>query len=103
MSIAAPQQPLVTAAGVSKSYSEVPALSPVSFSVLPGERVALAGPSGSGKTTLLYLLTGILQPDTGALAIGAKELARVKPGRELSQLVGIVSPAVRPSTGSMKC
>ena len=90
MSIAVPQQPLVTAAGISKSYSQVPALSPVSFSVLPGERVALAGPSGSGKTTLLYLLAGILQPDTGTVAIGGKELALVKPGRELSRLVGIV-------------
>ncbi len=90
MSVAVPQQPLVTAAGVSKSYSDVPALSPVSFSVLPGERVALAGPSGSGKTTLLYLMAGILQPDTGDVVIDGKELARVKPGRELSALVGII-------------
>ena len=90
MSAAAPQQPLVAAAGVSKSYSEVSALSPVSFSVLPGERVALAGPSGSGKTTLLYLMAGILQPDNGDVVIDGKELARVKPGRELSALVGII-------------
>ena len=90
MTTALPQQPLVTVSGVSKSYSDVPALSPVSFSVRPGERVALAGPSGSGKTTLLYLLAGILQPDTGVLSIDGKELARVKPGRDLSLLVGII-------------
>ena len=90
MSVAAPQSTLVNVDGVCKSYSDMPALSSASFSVLPGERVALAGPSGSGKTTLLYLLAGILQPDTGSLAIDGKDLARVKPGRELSLLVGII-------------
>ena len=84
------QQPLVTASGISKSYSQVSALSPLDLSVMPGERVAVAGPSGSGKTTLLYLLAGILQPDSGSLAIDGKPLARVKPGGELSRLVGIV-------------
>jgi phosphonate transport system ATP-binding protein len=90
MITAVPEHPLATVAGVSKSYSDDPALSPLSFSVLPGERVALAGPSGSGKTTLLYMLAGILQPDTGTLTIDGKDLARVKSGRDLSLLVGII-------------
>ena len=74
-------RPVVSAEGVSKSYAQVPALAPLSFSVFPGERVALAGPSGSGKTTLLYLLAGILQPDSGRLFIDGQHPARLRPGR----------------------
>ena len=82
--------PLVAVEGISKSYAHAPALAPLSFPVFPGERVAVAGPSGSGKTTLLYLLAGILQPDFGRLFIDGQPLARLRPGRDLARLVGIV-------------
>jgi ABC-type polysaccharide/polyol phosphate transport system ATPase subunit len=41
----------------------------VTFSIQPGEGVALIGPSGSGKTTLLRTMAGVLQPDRGRLKI----------------------------------
>jgi phosphonate transport system ATP-binding protein len=75
---------------VAKGYPGVRALAPITFSVRPGERLALAGPSGSGKTTLLYLLAGLLQPDAGKLCIEGRDLAELRPGRELSRLVGMV-------------
>jgi phosphonate transport system ATP-binding protein len=82
--------PIVVAEGISKGYAQVRALTPLSFSIQPGERVALAGPSGSGKSTLLHLMAGILQPDQGELYIDNHRLARMQPGRELSRLVGII-------------
>jgi phosphonate transport system ATP-binding protein len=85
-----PHVPAVQATGLAKRYGRLVALSDIDLTVLPGERVAVAGPSGSGKTTLLYLLAGLIQPDGGSLSLVGRDLAKIGPGRELSELVGII-------------
>ncbi|MFE5815912.1 thiol reductant ABC exporter subunit CydD [Streptomyces sp. NPDC056479] len=51
------------------------AVSGASFTVEPGETVALVGPSGAGKSTLLNVLLGFVGPTEGRVLIGGAELA----------------------------
>lgn len=56
------------------SYEATTILNEISFSVKTGEFVSLLGPSGCGKSTILKLLTGILTPDGGTIALDGKNI-----------------------------
>ena len=51
------------------SYDGVVALPPTTFTLAPGEVVALSGPSGGGKSTLLAALLGFLTPTGGSVTV----------------------------------
>jgi ABC-type polysaccharide/polyol phosphate transport system ATPase subunit len=52
--------------------TEIWALRDVSLAVAPGAALGLVGRNGSGKTTLLKLLSGIIKPTTGRVAVGGR-------------------------------
>ncbi|WP_245326666.1 ATP-binding cassette domain-containing protein, partial [Bradyrhizobium sacchari] len=58
-------EPLLVAASLSKSFGRIAACRDVSFSLYPGEVLAIVGESGSGKSTLLQMLSGQLTPSAG--------------------------------------
>ncbi|MFE7751927.1 ABC transporter ATP-binding protein [Streptomyces sp. NPDC057428] len=70
-----PAGSLLSAHELRKSYGSTPALDGASFSVHPGEVVAVMGPSGSGKSTLLHCLAGIVTPDSGSVTYDGRELS----------------------------
>jgi ABC-type lipoprotein export system ATPase subunit len=78
----ADDDPLIEVINLSKVYGSgdtaVRALDDVSFTVNPGEFLAIMGPSGCGKSTLLNMLGALDQPTAGEVYVAGENLARLK-------------------------
>lgn len=69
------------AQGVSRHFDGVKAVDDVSFTLRPGETVALVGPNGAGKSTLLQLLSGIERLTHGRIFLHGRRLDRLPVAR----------------------
>src|ERR1700752_236803 len=76
----APAMANVSLRHVSKRFGDIEAVRDLSLTINDGEFVVLLGPSGAGKTTTLRLITGLEQPDAGAVFIGGRDVTRESPG-----------------------
>ena len=74
--VACPIQQGITFEDVSFTYPETEAavLKNVSFTIAPGECVAIVGRNGAGKTTLVKLLTRLYDPNNGSIRIDGTDL-----------------------------
>ncbi|MGD9478619.1 NHLP bacteriocin export ABC transporter permease/ATPase subunit [Shinella sp. G-2] len=72
----------------------------LSFTIRPGEYVAIVGESGSGKSTIMRLLLGFDMPEEGAVFFDGKPADRLDPAR-LRAEIGVVLQNGRISPGSI--
>jgi ABC-2 type transport system ATP-binding protein len=79
--------PVVSVAGIRKTYGRTVAVDDVSFEVQAGEIFGLIGPNGAGKTTTMECVEGLRSPDRGAISVLG--LNPVKQRHALQQRIGV--------------
>jgi len=66
---------------LTKSFGAHNAVDGLTLGVEKGEFVALLGPSGCGKTTTLQMIAGFVEPTSGAIRLGGKDLLAIRPAK----------------------
>lgn len=79
-------RPVLSATGIVKRFGAATVLDNIDLTVRRGEVLALVGPSGCGKSTLLNILSGLLAPDAGDLAVDGVPAAQVTDWRRLAYM-----------------
>lgn len=72
----ATEQHAISVTGLRKTFKGLIAVDGIDLQVRPGEIFGLVGPDGAGKTTTMRLLTGLLDPDAGAIQVAGFDVLR---------------------------
>ena len=80
-----PDDALVRAVSLSRSFGDVRAVDGLDLSVARGELFGFLGPNGAGKTTTMRLLTGLLRPTAGDAFVAGHSLTH-EPARARAAL-----------------
>src|SRR5438128_9216481 len=70
---------LLEAAGLTKRFGGVVAVTAVDLAISQGQAFGLIGPNGAGKTTLINLISGHLRPDAGAIRLLGADVTGTPP------------------------
>lgn len=72
---------------VSMQFGDFVAVQPTDLEIKAGEFFSILGPSGCGKTTILRMISGFIEPTTGAVRIGGEGMGGVGPNRRPTALI----------------
>jgi branched-chain amino acid transport system ATP-binding protein len=74
-------EPILSMAGLRKSFGATEIIRGVDLAVQPAERRALIGPNGAGKSTLFHLISGHLAPSAGTIVFDGQRIEGWSPQR----------------------
>jgi len=83
-------KPLIRMTGITKRFAGVIANDHVDFDLHAGEIHSILGENGAGKTTLMKILSGMYQPDQGAVIVGEQPVQIRSPQDSLKLGIGMV-------------
>ncbi len=82
---------VLSATGLRKSFKRRMVVKDVAVQVSQGEIVGLLGPNGAGKTTTFYLITGLIRPDAGRIALDSRDLTDAPMYRRAREGIGYLA------------
>jgi branched-chain amino acid transport system ATP-binding protein len=77
--VAAPQDLILAADGVTKAFGGLVAVEGVDFGIPRRGIVSIIGPNGAGKTTFFNMLTGLYKPTTGRISFEGRDITGKRP------------------------
>lgn len=71
--------PEIELKGLQKSFGPTQVIRGIDLTIVKGERHAVIGPNGAGKSTLFNLVSGLLKPSAGTIALKGQDVTRLPP------------------------
>ena len=87
---------LLDVSGLGRTFGGLKAVRDLSFSVQSDQILGLIGPNGAGKTTIVNLLSGVIKPSSGRVALSSEDVTGLAPHELARKSLTMFSKEVLP-------